>query len=141
MLLPPLLYRPDAAAYRMHFIRHYCMTPVVTFDSISVEFFPEVFEHAFYRDSNPTANDKAVFDLARAQRLNWIRAVLEEPTCNLYRRTMPGHRTRRIALEPTTPYAVIIQIDTRSLTRARFITAYIVDSTRALQGMISNPRW
>ena len=38
-------------------------------------------------------------------------------------------------------YAVIIQIDSRNAHRARFITAYVVDSPSALTKMRSNPRW
>ena len=141
MPLPPLLSLPDEAAYRTYFEVQYCNTTVVTFDGITVQFFPETFNHAFYRDSSRTAKDKARFDLKRAQRMAWIRAVLEDSSLELYRRVMSNSKVRRIALELSTPYAVIIQIDSRNVHRARFITAYVVDSPSALMKIRSNPRW
>ena len=141
MPLPPLLSLPNETAYRTYFEAQYCNTTVVTFDGITVQFFSEMFNHAFYRDSSRTAKDKANFDLKRAQRMDWIKAVLEHSSLQLYRRVMPNSKVRRIALEPSTPYAVIIQIDSRNAHRARFITAYVVDSPSALTKMRSNPRW
>jgi len=141
MPLPPLLSLRNEAAYRTYFEAQYCNTTVVTFDGITVQFFPEIFNEAFYRDSSRAAKDKANFDLKRAQSMDWIRAVLEDSSLEVYRRVMPSSKVRRITLEPTTPYAVIIQIDSRNARRARFITAYIVDSASALTKMRSNPRW
>ncbi len=54
---------------------------------------------------------------------------------------MPNSKIRRVALETSVPYAVIIQIDSRNPLRARFLTAYLVDSGSALGKMRSNPRW
>lgn len=141
MALPPLLRLPREKDYRSHFVVQYCKGPVLTFDSIAVKFFPRVFNHAFYRDSSPTAHDKADFDHDRAQRMDWIKAVLTDATVELYRRVMPSSKVRRIALEPTVRYAVIIQLDNRNPLRAHFTTAYIVDSSSALTKMRSNPRW
>ena len=141
MSLPPLLRLASPSEYRRHYITQYCHSSIRTFDGISVRFFPEVFGHAFYRDSSPTAHDKAVFDYDRAARLDWIRAVLQNPAAELYRRTMPNSSVRRIALHGPTRYAVIIQPGKRDPTQARFITAYIVDSNSALAKMRSNPRW
>lgn len=141
MLLPSLLTLPDEQSYRVHFITQYCNAPTVTFDGIAVRFFLNMFDHAFYRDSSRMAKDKANFDLQRAQRMDWIRTVLTDPSVELYRRVMLNSKIRRIALEPTVRYAVIIQIDNRNPLRARFITAYIVDSNSALGKMRSNPQW
>lgn len=139
--LPRLLTLPAEKDFRAHFEARYCKSRVSTFDGITVQFFPAMFDHAFYRDSSPTAHDKAIFDLQRAQRIDWIGAVLADPGVELYRRVMANSKVRRIALEPTTPYVVIIQMDSKSPLRARFITAYIVDSADALANMRSNPRW
>jgi len=139
--LPPLLMLSAERDYRSHFEAQYCNALVSTFDGITVRFFPGMFDHAFYRDSSPTAQDKAVFDLQRAQRMDWIRAVLADPDAELYRRVMPNSKVRRIALEPTTPYVVVIQMDSGSLSRARFITAYVVGSASALGNMRANPIW
>jgi hypothetical protein len=141
MPLPPLRSLPNEVAYRVYFQAQYCNATVVTFDGITVRFFPDMFDHAFYRDSSRTAKDKANFDLRRAERMDWIRAVLEDSNLELYRRVMPNSKVRRIALEPTTPYAVIIQIDSHDASRARFITAFVVDSSSALNKMRANPKW
>lgn len=141
MALPPLLSLPNEAAYRRYFNQNYVRGPaVVTFDGIRVRFFSKMFAHAFFRDSSRTAHDKANFDRARAERMNWIRAVLEDSSVELYRRDMKG-KIRRIALAFAQRYVVIIQISPRDAHLARFITAYIVDSDRALRKMRSNPVW
>lgn len=141
MPLPPLRSLPDEAAYRAYFEAQYCNATIVTFDGITVRFFPGMFGHAFHRDSSRTTKDKANFDLRRAERIDWIKAVLEDSSLKLYRRVMPNSKVRRIALEPTTPYAVIIQIDSHNAHRARFITAFVVDSSSALNKMQANPKW
>jgi hypothetical protein len=141
MGLPPLLILPGQVEYRAYFASRFCQNPVITFDGIRVRFFASAFNHAFFRDSSRTAHDKANFDRQRAERMNWIRAVLEEPQMALYRRIMGNSKVRRIALDLGTRYAAIIQIDDSSPGRARFITAYIVDSPRALARMTLNPRW
>jgi hypothetical protein len=73
--------------------------------------------------------------------MGWIKAVLGDPVLELYRRVMPGSKVRRIALEPATRYAVVIQMDPGNPLRARFITAYVVDSASALSKMRSNQKW
>lgn len=140
MSLPALLTLADEASYRAHFNARYCNVSIVTFDGVAVQFFPKMFDHAFYRDSSPTARDKVIFDLQRAQRMDWINAMLANPSMELYRRVMPNLKVRRIALEATERYAVIIQMGKNS-SQARFTTAYIVDSNSALAKMRSNPRW
>lgn len=141
MILPPLLSLPTVEDYRHYYENTYCRAKVLTFDGIRVQFFPEDFDHAFWRDSNRQVKDKAVFDWERAKRMDWIRAVLASPSGELYRRTMPDGKVRRIALVPGERYAVIIQMHHRRPREARFITAYVVDSDSALQKMRSNPRW
>jgi hypothetical protein len=73
--------------------------------------------------------------------MDWIKAVLEDPALEVYRRVMPDSKVRRIALEPATRYAVIIQVDPSNPLRARSITAYVVDSASALSKMRSNQKW
>lgn len=135
---PPLLILADQDEYRDYFDKHYVHgPPVTTFDGIRVVFYPQHFGHAFFRDSTPTAGDKAHFDVFRAQRMNWIPAILGDPAMEVYRRVMPNRKVRRIALEPSTPYAVVIEMRRHN---GVFITAYKVDSG-PLQKMRGNPRW
>lgn len=141
MIPPKLLVLPTVDDYRRHYLTTYCRGGIVTFDGINVRFFPETFDHAFFRDSDRWTKDKAVFDRRRAERMDWIRALLLDPSAELYRRVMHDGKLRRIALDPPTRYAVIIQMNPKCQSEARFITAYVVDSCSALQKMRSNPRW
>jgi len=143
MALPPLVFYATEAEYRAHFINKYVRqaNSVITFDGITVRFFQENFNHAFFTSSSRKTPKKDRFDRSRAQRIDWIKYVLEDPTMEVYRRVMPNGKVRRITLEPTTPYAVIIQINPKDPTQARFITAYVVNSQSALRKMRSNPKW
>jgi hypothetical protein len=139
---PPLLKLPGEDEYRAHYRTVYVNGgPVVTFDGMEVSFFPEQFAHSFYRDSTPTAKDKAHFDRERAERMDWIGAVLRDSAAEVYRREMDNSRRHRIALWLHERYAVIVQIRRNRPNSARFITAYVVDSNRALAKMRGNPRW
>ncbi|MCD6100299.1 hypothetical protein DRQ11_00240 [candidate division KSB1 bacterium] len=143
MALPPLIIFPTEAEYRTYFINKYVgqANSVITFDGITVRFFRENFNHAFFTSSSRKFPRKDQFDRSRAERIDWIKHVLEDPAMEVYRRVMPNGKVRRIVLEPTTPYAVIIQIDPKDCTQARFITAYIVNSSSAVKKMRSNPKW
>ena len=141
-MCPPLLKLCGEAEYRAHYQRVYVDGgAVVTFDGMEVSFFPEQFGHSFYRDSTPTARDKADFQRQRAERIDWIGAVLRDPSAEVYRRQMPDGKTHRIALWARQRYAVIVQIRKKRPNSARFITAYVVDSDSALAKMRGNPRW
>ncbi len=143
MALLPLVIYTTEAEYRTHFINKYvgqanCIT---TFDGVMVRFFRENFNHAFFTSRSRKFSRKDQFDRGRAERIDWIKHVLEDPAMEGYQRLMPNGKVRRITLEPTTPYAVIIQIDPKNPTQARFITAYVVNSRSALRKMRSNPKW
>jgi hypothetical protein len=144
--LPALLNLPDEASYRAYFGRRFVQGgPIRTHDGIEVRFHKNNFDHAFFRESRRGAGIKDTFDRTRAERMEWIRAVLTDPMAEAYRRQMPDRRrpsrrtTRRIAVVPSAPYAVIIQVN-RSGKTANFVTAYVPGKT-ALQKMRSNPRW
>ncbi len=141
MAPPPLLKLANEAAYRNYFFRHYVSSgPVVTFDGLEVRFFAHNFDHAFFTESERGSGVKDRFDWTRAERINWIEAVLRDSTVELYRRKMPGGRVRRIALAPAERYVVIVAVD-RNPRRASFVTAYVVNNDSALRKMTGNPKW
>ncbi len=141
MVLPPLLMLGDEAAYRKHWLQNYVdSSPLTTFDGIAVRFFPEAFDHAFFKDSITRSSAKDTFDFERARRMDWIASVLGNSSTELYRRLMSNGKTRRIALVTSKRYAVIIQLGAVRKP-ARFITAYLVDSESALKNMRANPKW
>jgi hypothetical protein len=139
--LPPLLKLSNEAAYREHFRKHYLTgTPLVTFDGIRVRFFAHNFDHAFFTESVRDSGIKDTFDWSRAERMDWVGAVLRSSAVELYRRVMPKGKVRRIALIPAERYTVVIGVE-KSLRLANFVTAYVVNSDSALNKMMSNPKW
>lgn len=152
MSLPSLLVLPNESAYQAHFEKH-CVdaSPLVTFDGMEIRFFKRNFFHAFFTQSMRGARKKDRFDTDRARRMDWIAAVLQDSTAELYRRVMripqrpargtPKSALRRIALIPSERYAVVVDVETGNPKRASFVTAYVVDSDTALAKMRSNPRW
>lgn len=77
MSLPKLLLLSTEAEYKSYFEKEYCdKCPIVTFDGLPVMFYPEMFEHAFYKRTK--ANWKAPkdkMDIERCKRMPWIEAV------------------------------------------------------------------
>jgi hypothetical protein len=141
MVLPPLLILPDEAAYESYWIVNY-VTPgsLTTFDGIEVRFFRRNFEHAFFSEAVRGSGKKDRFDLVRAKRMNWISALLCGSAAEIYRRLMPNRKLRRIALDTSEDYAVVIEVE-RNGKRGQFVTAYVVNSAVALGKMRNNPRW
>ena len=145
MTLPPLLNLPNETACREHFQKDYLPPAVIhTFDGIHVRFFPRNFDHAFYCESVRGSGIDDRFSHQRARRMDWITAVLQDGSAELYRREMRdkrGHPTvRRIALRPVERYVVVIQM-AKSGKRANFVTAYVVRSDEAFKKMRGNPAW
>ena len=139
---PALVHYVTEAEYRAHYERCYCREVIHTFDGLRVHFPKQQFDDAFFESANRKARDKSVFAQERAERIDWIRAAVEDPTAELYQGwdrdrkvTVPG---RRIALVFGN-YVVVLQVsDKRSA--ATFITAYLAssDTIRKIRG---NPRW
>lgn len=139
--LPPLLRLDGESAYRDHFRDGYLPPAEIhTFDGIHVRFFDGNFHHAFYCESSRGSGKKDRWSLQRAERMDWIAAVLQDRTAELYRRDMPDRTVRRIALIPSERYTVVIQVN-KDQRRANFVTAYVVESDTALRKMRSNPKW
>lgn len=140
--MPPLLRLSDEAAYRAHFERQYCQGPVQTFDGIAVRFKKSDFNHCCF-ESNRRTRQKEYFSLIRAERLDWIKAALEDPGADLrvgYDNSRKRYdHGRRVAIISGN-YVVIIALQP-CRTKARFITAYVADSGRTLQRIKTSPRW
>jgi len=65
----------------------YCdpASPIFTFDGIRVQFFPEMFDHAFYESVNRKAKDKSELSLNRCEKMFWIKDALNDPDAILKR--------------------------------------------------------
>jgi len=139
---PALVHYTTEAEYRNHYERCYCGSVIHTFDGLRVYFPKQQFDDAFFESSNRRARDKSIFSLVRAERIDWIRAAVEDPAAELYqgwdRDKKVIARSRRITLVFGN-YVVVLQVYSRR-NKATFITAYVADDN-TLRKIRSNPRW
>ncbi len=142
MALPPLLNLADEAAYRVHFAATLQGAPnaIISHDGIEVVLHDHNFDHAFSAPLKKWSKTR-VFDAARASYMDWIRPVLEDCAMEQYRRVMLDGKTRKLVLEPSSSFVVVIQPELATPTKAAFITAYPVTSPKALAKIRSNPTW
>ena len=107
----------------------YIIRPIETFDNIQVFFRENNFEHAFYESRNRRKKDKSKFSYKRANRIYWIKWVLENPNAELYKGYNHKSKTyednRRLAL-CVDNYVVVIEFR-ENRNKAKFITAYVAD--------------
>jgi hypothetical protein len=141
MPYPPLKAFNDADDCRAHFELVYCQRPIVTFDGIAVWFRKSVFDHCFY-ESNNRDGIKDSFSTIRSERIEWIKAALEDSNAGLYQGWDKNRRRydpRRRVCVVETNYVVVIALKTP--TTADFRTAFVADSGRTLQMIEKSPKW
>lgn len=147
MAFPPLVHHASEDDYRKHFERVYCRRPVETFDGIKVRFRKGQFSHCFFESSRRDGN-KDAFSPQRAERIDWIKATLQDPDAELYvgwdKARKRYDRSRRVALVQGN-YVVVIRITGKA--KADFVTAFVGDTPRPRGGKTSveqirgGPRW
>jgi hypothetical protein len=129
--------------YRVHFARALCTGPVVTCDGIPVLFRKRDFDHCMY-ESSPMLGRKVSFSRTRAERIDWIRATLENPAAELFQ----GWDRRKRRVDPARRVAVVyddfvVVINVRKQTsgsfRAYFVTAYKAETS--IFKIRNKPRW
>lgn len=138
MAYPPLVHYVTEQEYRDHFERVYCQAPIQTFDGIDVRFQKRQFDHSFFESVN--SNDDT-FSIQRAERIDWVKAALEDPGVELYlgydnKKKKPA-KDRRVAIVMG-DHVVVIQVYRAG--RARFITAFVA-GRRAIYKIRNNPVW
>lgn len=143
MPYPPLVVYATEAEYEAHFGTTYCAAAnaIKTFDGIPVKFLASDFKHAFYDSTDWVARDKNLFSNVRAQRIEWIRAALEDQNAALfegYQKNTGYARNRRVCVVER-DYMVVIRFPKAG--EARFVTAYVADTPRSLRRILSSPRW
>lgn len=148
-MLCSFIIKQEISVYKNIYRKFYCNAPIVTFDGISVKFYVSNFDHAFYESFNRKAKDKLKFSYKRANRIYWIKWVLESPHAELFigynSKTKSYDNTRRVAI-CVDNYAVIISIDANDTNKAKFITAYIADGVngkgeKAIDLIKKGPKW
>ena len=129
--IPDLVYLSTIEEYKKYFAHKYCKNELITFDGISVKFYEDQFEHAFYESSNKKKRNKDVFSIDRATRIDFIEYVLKNPKAELYlgwdRDKKIFNKDRRVAIISPEDYVVIIRINRNN--KAKFITAYYADNS------------
>lgn len=144
-LQPSLIYYSSENEYYKHFCRMYCDSnkPIYTFDNIRVDFYPRQFNHAFYESIDIIKSDKLKFSRKRAERIDWIKWALENQNAILYQgwdKKKKSHNSRRRVCVTDINYIVVIQLKSAQR-EAFFITAFLADTPRTLQQIMSNPKW
>lgn len=144
MALPALKSFSSEAECKTYFIENYCKQQIFTHDGIRVQFYDNMFEHSFYtRTSKNWKAKKDHFAVERGERIDWIKAVLEDPTIVPHKGWDKEHKrydnSRRVALLTADNYVVIIMIVGEKL--ARFVTAYLVDDARVANLINNSPVW
>ncbi|WP_143056619.1 hypothetical protein [Chitinophaga sp. YR573] len=120
----------------------YCdrANPIYTFDGILVQFYSEMFDHAFYESANRKMKDKSVLSLNRCEKIHWIKDALQDPDSVLKKgwdtKTKSYDGNRRVAVVKGN-YVVVINIISEAV--ARFITAYQIDDDENLNKLLSGP--
>ena len=145
MALPKLLTYSTEDEYKQHYLENYCKScPINTFDGIPVMFYPETFEHAFYKRTNKSWKAKKdSFSKDRGERLDWIKIVLQDdsiiPKKGYDKATGSYDNTRRVTFMNSDNYLVVIYINDQNI--GKFVSAYIVDNERAASLIRNSPNW
>ena len=144
MSLPALRSFASEAECKQYFIDNYCNAEISTHDGIKVKFHEDMFEHAFYvRTTKSWEAKKDHFSTDRGERIDWIKDVLNDPTITPRQGYDKAKKrfdnSRRVAFLAPNNYVVIIQLIGNR--EARFVTAFIVDSTDVASKISANPVW
>ena len=141
MTYPPLVKYKTKAEYVAHYEKVYCTGAIITFDKIVVRFRKSRFSHCFY-ESTRRNKIKDQFSRLRAERIDWIKATLEDPNADLYigwdGKKKRYDRSHRVALV-VGDYVVVIRLTGKQ--SAEFVTAYVADSQSTLAKIKRSPKW
>lgn len=136
------LYFETEKEYKEYFIKNYCEKEIYTYSGINVKFYEDQFEHCFFESKNFKKRDKSIFSKERAERIKWIKEVLENEEAELYvgwdRDKKVYNFNRRVSIISPENYVVIINIINEK--KAKFITAYVASQTNAKK-IRNNPKW
>lgn len=144
MALSELLYLSSEEEYKKYFIENYCkVSPIATFDGLPVLFYPEMFEHAFYKRAKASWRaPKDSLDRERCKRMRWIKNVLNDdsiiPRQGYDKARNRYDNSRRVAFLAPNDYIVVIR---KAGATWRFVTAYVIDNERTKKKILSSPAW
>lgn len=141
MNYPPLVKYRTKKEYRDHYERIYCHGPITSFDNIRVRFRKDLFDHCFF-ESTQRNQIKNHFSEHRSERIDWIKAALQDKDAELYvgwdkrrKRYDDMHRVAIVVLN----YVVVIRLT--GFGKAVFVTAYVADSESTIERIRRSPKW
>ena len=143
MALYQLVKYADVNGYREHYIREYCHGNIKTFVGISVYFSRQKIEHCFY-ESSQRDGIKDTFSHVRAQRIDWIKATLENSNADLYKgwikREHRYNSARRVAVAYQ-DFVVIIDLSLKQNgnLKANFVTCFQAENS--IGKIRTSPKW
>jgi hypothetical protein len=144
MCLPPKVFYATEIEYRTHYEDTYCKRPIITFDGIRVYFRKNLFDHCMY-ESSKRNGVKDLFSRTRAERIDWIKATLNNPNSDLYfgwnNKKDSIDRNRRVAVVYE-DFVVIIQVKKKQdgrIHKAEFVTAYQAENS--ISRIRAMPMW
>jgi hypothetical protein len=130
-----LVQYATVAEYRKHFLDRYVASYVETFDEIPVLFEPHDFDHAFYEGMS-----KNRFSWDRAERIDWIASVLQDPhvtpRCGWDSGRWRHDWKRRVSV--LNDYVVVVELLPSG--DLRFVTAYIAERNTSRR-LRRDPKW
>ena len=143
-MLPALLSYKTVAEYKAHYEKHYQRGTIVTFDGIRVFFKPQKFGHAFYENSQRRNGPKDVFSDQRAQRMDWIKATLENQHAEIFKGWNKDKKVfeenRRVSVIYQDFVVVIeISLNKKGELKGNFITCYVAD--KSIGKIKESPKW
>lgn len=138
MAYPPLVDYPTEQEYFKHYVKVYCCKPISTFDGIAVRFRRDQFYHCFF-ESVHSKDD--TFSIARAERIDWIMAVLQDQHAELRvgwdNQSKQPALNRRVAIV-SGDYVVVIRL--HGANKAAFVTAFVAGD-KTIRQIRTNPLW
>ncbi len=125
----------------LHYKEVYCAGPIPTFDGVMVRFDKRDFLHLFF-ESSRRDGDKDTFSTRRAERIDWIKAALQDPKAELFQ----GYDNRTKSCSPDRRVCVVsgdyvVVIDLLDEKRAKIITAFVIDDAEVLKSLRASPKW
>jgi len=144
---PELVKYRTEDEYSKHFENMYCRQTTTTFDQIKVRFQKRQFQHSFF-ESIARNGVKDRFSLKRAERIDWIKAALQDPNSERYIGWDKKHKrfdnSRRVTIVQGN-YVVVIRLT--GFKMAKFITAFVADTENergrntTLDKIRKSPKW
>lgn len=105
--------------------KEYCIKDIITFDSVKVKFYEDMFDHAFFESANRVRQDKSILSYNRLEKMMWIKDALQDPDAILkkgWNKDKKEYYTDRRVAVVKGNYIVIIRFT--GMLKAKFVTAF-----------------